>query len=498
MTMSDNADRLKGGASSTSHSPPTHESQSTTSRNEQDMYGKATTTTRTDDSIALYVTYINIVLYALCFQLQRPVEPFLVKRLSSSGVSDEVARTYGQLQSFFSFIQTLGSPIIGICLDRWGIKTASSIVFLASALSYGMLMIASSEKYGTMSMLFYSKIPTALQHAFLIAQAIAATSCSNNDAMRATALGRMTTVYTIGATIGPALGGLLTQYGGGMYVAATLAVIGSLVSVLLSIIFLPNHKNPNNVVTMTIKTTQHQKPSNKNESIRSWYDEIKYSIVLGMRTSLWPLLVAKVITGVASSMYQTTLPILLTQELQMNPSSLGIQMSSSMFAVAIFGAFGMSPLIKFYTTTGTTYLGLILRNVLTICMAYIISNAIIAYDHNQQDQYQFLSYDYQIILVSLLQSIATHILATGLTTQTTGIVSKQEQGALLGLEHALFSLARIIGPPVGTNVLLFFKSGSNIGFWAVVVVCAGLDMIMLFLLRYKERAPLYGGKNLCD
>jgi MFS family permease len=112
------------------------------------------------NSAALYVTYINIVLYALCFQLQRPIEPFLVQQLSKNAPSSsDVTRTYGQLQSFFSAIQTIGSPITGILLDRVGIRITSCIVFLASALSYGILSIATED----MHMLFYSKIPTAFQ-----------------------------------------------------------------------------------------------------------------------------------------------------------------------------------------------------------------------------------------------------------------------------------------------------------------------------------------------
>jgi MFS family permease len=112
------------------------------------------------NAAALYVTYVNIVLYALCFQLQRPIEPFLVQQLSKNAASvSEVTRTYGQLQSFFSIIQTLGSPLAGILLDRVGVRITSCIVFLASALSYGILSISTDDIY----MLFYSKIPTAFQ-----------------------------------------------------------------------------------------------------------------------------------------------------------------------------------------------------------------------------------------------------------------------------------------------------------------------------------------------
>lgn len=139
----------------------------------------------------LLVTYINIVLYALCYQLQGPVEPFLVKELSKE--AETVVTSYGRLLSFFSTIQTVGSPFVGILLDRIGIRNASAMVFLASAASYAILSQAK-----TMDLLFWSKVPTALQHAFLVAQAIAATTCQGNEASRAQALGRMTTAYTIG------------------------------------------------------------------------------------------------------------------------------------------------------------------------------------------------------------------------------------------------------------------------------------------------------------
>ena len=159
----------------------------------------------------LWITYANIVLYALCYQLQRPVEPFLIQSLTeqeqAEGLLPEtssVNQTYGNLQSFFSFCQMFGSPLVGILLDRIGIRKTSCVVFVASALSYGILASASDLK-----LLFVSKIPTIFQAAFLVAQATAATATGDNAALRAAALGRMTTAYTIGATIGPALGGYL-------------------------------------------------------------------------------------------------------------------------------------------------------------------------------------------------------------------------------------------------------------------------------------------------
>jgi len=159
-------------------------------------------------STEVVVTYANIILYAISYQLQRPVEPFLVRSLihnnqnNTSNTNEEESsnQTYGRLTSFFSFIQTIGSPLIGILLDRIGVRKTSILVYFASALSYCILANATSTTW-----LFWSKIPTILQHAFLVGQATVASSTAatlddernssgvlnGGDKQRAVALGRM-------------------------------------------------------------------------------------------------------------------------------------------------------------------------------------------------------------------------------------------------------------------------------------------------------------------
>ena len=55
---------------------------------------------------ALYVLYFNVVLYALCFQLQLPLEPYVVDRFING--SEEGDAAYTQLQSWFGMIQLVG------------------------------------------------------------------------------------------------------------------------------------------------------------------------------------------------------------------------------------------------------------------------------------------------------------------------------------------------------------------------------------------------------
>ena len=109
----------------------------------------------------LLIVYINIVLYATCYQLQRPLEPYLVDKLtskSSQSSSKSSSDEYARLQSFFSIVQTVGSLITGYFLDKFSAKLGFIITFLSSALSYYILSISTS-----MELLYLSKVPTIFQ-----------------------------------------------------------------------------------------------------------------------------------------------------------------------------------------------------------------------------------------------------------------------------------------------------------------------------------------------
>ena len=84
-----------------------------------------------------------------------------------------------------------------------------------------------------MNLLYLSKIPALVQHAFLCAQTILSVDVIEAD--RAQALGMLMTSYTIGATIGPFVGGLVGA-SGDYYFGAQLATGGSILSIFLSML----------------------------------------------------------------------------------------------------------------------------------------------------------------------------------------------------------------------------------------------------------------------
>lgn len=412
------------------------------------------------NNTVLWVTYLNIVLYALSYQLQSPVEPFLIKKLSEeAGEGEDINRIYGNLMSFFQTIQTIGSPLVGILLDRIGIRYTSAVVFIASATCYSILAVAYD-----LNTLFLSKIPTMFQAAFLVAQATAATTTGNDAAARAAALGRMTTAYTIGATLGPTLGGYLAKQGD-FYIGAKLAVVGSLISVGLSLAFLPDGNRPQ----QDAGKKEEDKPALAKKG--SFLDQLRNQISIGLRANLWPLLMVKMLGGVVASMHSTVMPLVMTQQLKYEPSHLGLSISCSMMAVAAFGAVGMAPITNLLGPPKMTYSGLLGRALMGLCMAAVVSMNILA--GTTVDRVLV-----QIVPISILHALSAHILATGLTTQTTGAVAPEEQGSLLGLEHSLFSMARIGGPKFGTMLM---EAGSG-GLWPVESACAFSDVLLTMAL----------------
>ena len=168
---------------------------------------------------SLTVVYALVVLYALCYQLQSPLEPFLVEKFVKG---EDAASSYARLVSFFSFMQIVGSFVVGYLLDVIGLRAMFALNFLSCAASYALLARATS-----IEMLFLSKVPALFQAGFLCSQTAAA-KLTPDGQERATSLGRLTTAYTVGGVIGPALGGHL-----GTQVAARVAVVGSFAAILL-------------------------------------------------------------------------------------------------------------------------------------------------------------------------------------------------------------------------------------------------------------------------
>lgn len=172
------------------------------------------------ESRALLVLYAAIVVYAATFQAQLPVQPFLVKSLSTSAVE-----SFTSLRTFIAVLQLLGSLLSGWLIDRVGARNVLLLALGASALSYAITARAT-----TLALLFAAQVPTVFQHAVLAARAYATTVVPAGDA-RALVLGRITFAYGVGMLVGPSAGGVLAS------IDLTLAAAASAVGALAAAVF---------------------------------------------------------------------------------------------------------------------------------------------------------------------------------------------------------------------------------------------------------------------
>lgn len=399
------------------------------------------------------IAYVNIALYALCFQFQKPIEPFLVEKLSGADGKQE----YGRLQSFFSLVQTFGSPVVGLLLDRLGARNGFLLVFAGSALSYGMLSIAT-----TMSMLYLSKIPALLQHAFLVAQTLVSVHIPEED--RAQALGLLMTAYTIGATVGPLLGGLIGATGD-YYLGARLACAGSVLSMFLTLLIPSGSVSSDNN-----KAAQKAKPVaavGVRESIRN---VLTHPIVLCVLST-------KLMTSIANSVVGAARPLILKNDFGLREAALGLSMSIGMAANALSGAFLVGFMEKRFSTTKTVAacLGMMAlchfisstvspqSRILTELTNVISETPLAPYFHSAMPY----------MALSILGTVFSFVLATVLTVVSTSAVPDERKGSLMGIEHGMFSLARVGTPTLGSWLLV------TLGAEAVSGFCGSLIVIVL-------------------
>ena len=79
---------------------------------------------------------------------------YLSKKLGADPV------VFGYLQTTFAVVQLCGGPIFGRFGDIFGSRAALVLSFMAAAMSYTILGLAS-----TVSMLFLSRLPSIFMHA---------------------------------------------------------------------------------------------------------------------------------------------------------------------------------------------------------------------------------------------------------------------------------------------------------------------------------------------
>ena len=375
---------------------------------------------------SLLLIDLLIVLYALAYQLQVPLEPYLVDTLvkDDGGSKGSTAAQYANLQSFFGLVQCIGSILVGYMIDRCGLRLMLLLNFAACAASYALLASATS-----MPWLYASKLPTLFMAGFLCAQT-AVSTLTAPGAERMAQLGLLTTAYTLGATVGPSLGGYLgTQAAAQLAVAVSVAAGGIVLALPADALSTLPPSEPRASAAAPAPAA----------STSSWRSRAWLALSLA-----WPLLATKVTAGLVTSAMTTARNLALKNVFALSAAQLGLIMSTISLGTAL-ASLGLGRLTALLGAEGGVVRGcLVGMTAVFACQAALFVSYAGAAAAPPAPIY---------VGLSLLLALCQYPLSTTLTALSTARVPLHARGTLMGLEHALFSLAFMAGPVVGVWVL---------------------------------------------
>jgi len=149
----------------------------------------------------LVVLFVTVFIDLIGFGIVLPLLPFYAEHFGAN------ALLVGLLSTSFSLMQLLFAPVWGRLSDSVGRRPIILIGLLGSSISYLTFGLAPS-----LPILFLSRILAGIAGANIsTAQAYIADSTQREN--RAKGMGLIGAAYGLGFTVGPAIGGILSQYG---------------------------------------------------------------------------------------------------------------------------------------------------------------------------------------------------------------------------------------------------------------------------------------------
>jgi len=371
-----------------------------------------------------------------------PLLPFFVQ------AQDGGALIAGMLSSFYAFTQLFTGPIIGSLSDRFGRRPVLLICLCGTALGYLILGLADS-----LPLLFLAVLIDGFTGGNLttVYAYIADVTDSEN---RAKGMSLVGAAFGLGLMAGPALGGVLSQYG--LYVPAFVACGIALANVIFGFFVLPESLSVEKRI---------------NKPISESFNWVKQFTGLFAQINIQKLLLAMFLLNLAFAGLQSNFPLYSNYRFQWNPTQNGyFYLYIGVCAVFIQG-FLFSKLQPRFGEKRLTTFGL-------TCMA--IGLAFMA----------FAPQAWILFPAVTIVALGTGTSIPSLTALVSLRVSEGEQGRLMGGTQTLLALTNIFGPIIAG--ISFEVINFSAPYWIGSLFAIFALMIAYFSLRMNtatERSP---------
>ena len=391
------------------------------------------------DSKQLALVLFNVMLYAACYQMQTPVQPYLVKSLSSDA---KVA--FGQLKSFNGLMQLFGSLLVGRWIDAQGPRPVLVASFAASAVCYALTYYADSVTW-----LIAAQIPTILQHAVLAARGYVALHTPEDK--RTQTLGYISVAYGAGFVIGPTLGGQLAKVS--LQATAAAATVGSVISLVSLLLFLEAepHKPAADLNSVNGFSDSKDEPKSKQAQPNSGFRQLLSS------GPLTGLLLIKAVSNLALSLFHSTFTLVAADRFGLDAAGVGYLMSF-VGSLGILAQAGLvKPLISRFTEGA----------ICTVSSALLAASFCVL---------SLASTTPELYAVCVPLTLLNTVFLLINTSQITRAAPAHLKGTLVAVDMALGSGSRMLAPAAGAYLL---KAS---GYWSMGASSAALMSVVTLLL----------------
>lgn len=390
----------------------------------------------------LLTIFLIVFVDLLGFSLILPQLPYYAETFGASPLM------VGLLVASYAAAQLVGAPLLGRLSDRVGRRpvlllsvsgTILGFILLGLAAPLGLFLagLAATQSANgfIIAVLFFSRILDGLTGGNLtVAQAYIADV--TDEGSRAKSLGLIGAAFGLGFIIGPAAGGLLSQWG--YNVPAFAAALISAFNLLAIFFFLPESLTPERRENLAAQ----QRPP------------FTLSALLAVlrRPKVGPLLHVRLFYGLAFATFQSIFSLY--------AQSIGLSSRSTGFVLAYVGLLSVitqagliGPLTRRFRETWLIITGLWVMGISLLAWA-------------------FTAQLWPLLIVILPLSLSGGVLNTVMQSSISKSVSRDEIGGILGISASLDALTRVIAPSLGGFLLGYFGRWSPGVFSALLMAWA--------------------------
>jgi DHA1 family tetracycline resistance protein-like MFS transporter len=392
----------------------------------------------------LIFVLLTVAIDTIGFGVIMPVLPRLIMQIAAVDVAG-AARIGGYLLAVFAGLQFLFGPLMGNLSDRFGRRPVLLFSLLAFGLNYALMGLAPNLLW-----LFVGRAMTGISGA-VYAPANAYVADVSAPEKRAQSFGMVGAAFGLGFILGPAIGGLLGEFGprAPFFAAAVLAVV----NFIYGFFVLPESLPPERRRPFSLAR------ANPLGTFQAFRDQ----------PNVLPLVLAVFFWQLGFHVYPATWAYYAIAKFNLSSGMIGATLALSGLSMTIVQGGLTGRFVRRFGEARTAPLGMIVGVLVFTAYAFIT------------EAWMLLP----ILAVGGLQGLAMPSINALLSKE----LAAERQGELQGGMASVLGLSSIIGPPALTQTLARFSGPAATTHFpgAAFVLAAGFASISLLLLLNSLR-----------